>query len=179
MKLSSRITDLTQIANRAHSDLQSIGADDHHTSPLVGTYASANVRNSNDTERTTDQATYTKIKEIELGGDLQGVRVTWDLKRGAGGNAYSKVYKNGSPVGVEKSTANAAYVGESDDLTGFVNGDLLQIYAYNSLGGANLTYVRNMRLAYDESINEIGGATITTPVPCSGDPTITATNNDP
>ncbi len=117
------------------------------------TTASDNLKNSNDTERTTTALAYTKIKETVLGEVIPGMRIKFDLKTAnILGVAYAKLYKNGVAVGTEQTDVTAGYVTKSEDLTGFVAGDLLQIYAYTS-NASYAAYVQNLRLYYDFAID--------------------------
>lgn len=89
---------------------------------------------------------YVKTVEFKVpwGGEY---RIRWQLRRDSGGTAFAKVYKNGSPVGIEKSTSSATYVNFSDDVSGFAGGDLLQIYTKHS-GSTNIG-IRNISISVD------------------------------
>lgn len=111
--------------------------------------ASDNLKNSNDTEKSTAALTYTKIKEIVLTDALPGVRLKFDLKTAGGGaTATARAYKNGVAIGTEQTDVTGGYVTKSEDFTAWVVGDLIQIYAYTS-DVAQAAYVCNMRLYYD------------------------------
>jgi hypothetical protein len=71
---------------------------------------------------------WTKLKEIKI--DRGGVlRVKFDLKDTAGGNpSEGQVYRNGSPAGTLRSTTSTFYVTFSEDISGWVGGDLVQLY---------------------------------------------------
>lgn len=104
-------------------------------------------------------AVYTKCKEIYLvrGGTL---RIKFDLMRDAAGEAFGRIYRNGSPVGTERST----FLGDpgvtySEDIAGWSEGDLCQLYCKNDPGGGgNTVKARNFRLYsdvyYDETVTQ-------------------------
>lgn len=111
------------------------------------TVASANIKHSNDAVKNTGSATYAKLKEIEVGMRLAGVRVYFDLTCGSG-TAFARLYKNGVAIGTERSMGVGGPTTYYDDITSIVIGDLLQIYAYSFEGLGN-TIITNMRLAFD------------------------------
>ena len=109
---------------------------------------------SADTERTTSNTTYTKVKEIAVyrPGDY---RIKFDLKT-SDGSLYGngKVYKNGTPIGTERTAG--VYTTFSEDISGWSAGDLIQLYYKSSLqsetdspeagnGGGNTTVDGSMR----------------------------------
>lgn len=98
---------------------------------------------ANDTERTTSSTTYVKVKEIKI-VRAGGYRVKFDLRSYVVGTAYGQIYKNGSAVGTERSTTSDTDVNFSEDLTSFLSGDLIQIYAKQQLG--NPAYVNDFRI---------------------------------
>jgi len=117
------------------------------------TTASANLKNSNDTEKSTVATGYTKIKEIKVKATVPGFRITFELKTAGGGaTATGRVYKNAGAIGTEQTDVTGGYVTKSEDLTGLVPGDLLQIYAKTSDAG-QAAYVQNMRLLYDIALD--------------------------
>jgi hypothetical protein len=116
------------------------------------TTASDNLMVSNDTEQSTQETDYTKIKEIILNEALPDVRIKFDLKTSdVSGTATARIYKNGVALGTEQTDATGSYVTMSEDLTDFVQGDLIQIYAKIS-NATYAAYVENFRLYYDVAI---------------------------
>ncbi len=100
---------------------------------------------SNDAETSSNATNYTKTKEIVV-YRAGALRIKWDMKTGSGSYAcYGKIYRNGSPVGVEKTDNNTGYLTQSDDIAGWSAGDLLQLYIENAVGGWS-TFVQNERL---------------------------------
>lgn len=86
---------------------------------------------------------YHKYKEIQIsrGGTL---RISFDLKARWNFLAYGKIYRNGLPVGRERSTQNTFYTTFTEDIAGWNAGDLVQIYCYNSGGGDE--YIANFKI---------------------------------
>lgn len=73
--------------------------------------------------------TYTKIAELYLprGGTL---RIKFSLGNNDGGvTAYGRIYRNGSAVGTERTTGASPLIDQSEDISGWAAGDLLQLYA--------------------------------------------------
>lgn len=87
---------------------------------------------------TTNQATWIKKKEIlmKAGGAF---RVVFDLSTGDAVNlAYARIYKNGVQIGTERSCLNTPPTVFTEDFTGFVPGDRVQLYL-NVVGGSVAT----------------------------------------
>lgn len=144
------------------------------------TYADATLRNSNDTEKSTASQALTKIKEVSLGAALGSCRIKFDLKSSIDPTEVEgRIYKNGVAVGTLRTEAGNVYVTYSEDLTGFVSGDLIQIYARAAGGGGQSAYVQNMRFYYSRHLTIVGDQTLVTPLGSSSDLPITITNQDP
>lgn len=117
--------------------------------PTLVAAASANLRNSNDASKATASTTYVKVKEIKLVEPLAGVRIAFNANETeAAGTGYARIYKNGVAVGTERNFGASQTF--TEDLTGFVAGDLLQIYAHGTAGTNVNVYF--LRLYYDLSI---------------------------
>ena len=106
---------------------------------------------SNDGAKFNSSATYVKRKEIIAyrSGDI---RVYHETKINVLGSTVSRVYVNGVAVGVEHTTSSGTYVSWTDDLTGIVYGDLIQIYMKHT-GAVDLSYVQNQRIKYTEFVS--------------------------
>lgn len=123
-----------------------IGGNLNH---LPGTilYQSAN------TARQTFSTTATRAKEILLnrGGAFT---IKFDLASGNVGNtASAQIYKNGSPVGTLRTT-NGNFTTFSENITGFVPGDLVQLF-YFTASASFQSEVQNFQLYvsdYDTSV---------------------------
>jgi len=152
------------------------------TGATVSTLAvSDDLRNSNNTERSNLATSYTKIKEILLNANLAACRIKFDMYATAGKTGRAKIYKNGVAIGAEQSNGTGAYVTYSEDFTGFVSGDLIQIYGYVFFGDSatEYVYIRNMRFYYKKVITALSGDTLSAPLDVATDPTISVTNQDP
>lgn len=180
MKASSSIGNITQIAVRNHADLQNVLANQHHAAPAGAIGVSGTVRNSDDTEKSTVATSYTKLKEVRLNAALAVVRVSWRLKESGGASVwgFGRVYKNGVAVGTEQTTQDGVYHTYTDDLTGLVANDLIQVYCYtNNAGYPALT--DQLRLCYSHYLAVLDTMTLATPLVDTTDPTISVTNQDP
>jgi len=147
----------------------------------VATYSStvsANLRNSNDTERSTDSLTYVKVKECKLNADLAACRIKFDLKANRDGNdAFGKIYKNGVAEGTEQSTALfESFETFSEDFADFESGDLIQLYMKGSHD--NDQYCQNMQFYYDGAITHLKNNLLDTAL-ASAATVISITNQDP
>lgn len=125
----------------------------------VSTILSNSLQNSNDSVQSTNQSGPTKVKETQLDEVINTIRIKFDLRASAG-TAYGRIYKNGSPIGTQRSTTSLTFVTFSEDFTDeFENGDLIQIYASTSASPTGLAYVQNFRLYYDIDIVTVPRAT--------------------
>lgn len=95
--------------------------------------------NSAEQLSTVATTTYEKLKETVLPSGLPAgttLRIKFDIHRTPSvGTVYGKVYRNGSPVGTEQSTVSDTYVQKTEDISGWSQGDLLQIYGKTSGSG--------------------------------------------
>ncbi len=96
------------------------------------------------TEENSADAAYTKVKEIKVGRS-GSYRIRFDLAcAAAAGTAYGRIYKNGVAIGTERSkVADVNYTTYTEDFTGIVLGDLIQLYAKSA--GVNYK-TRNMEV---------------------------------
>ena len=119
---------------------------------------------SADTERsttTTPPMAYTEVKKITVkrGGIL---RVKFSMK-GSGiaeTPGLAKIYKNNIAVGTERSNGTSSYVEYSEDISGCLAGDNIQLYY--GLGGSSLgtrtVFVKEFRIY----VNNFDGSTVVT-----------------
>lgn len=106
--------------------------------------ASDTLVSSADTERTTASGSFTKGKEIVIGGGGT-LRIKFDLKtNGSGGTAHGRIYINGVAVGTDQTNATGTYSTLSQDISSIKGGDLIQLYYYIDSGTGAL--IRNFRL---------------------------------
>ena len=105
-----------------------------------------------DTQRENTAETYTKVKEITL-NRAGNIRVKFDLKRGEGlPVAYGQIYKNAVAIGTERSNTSDTYITYTEDFSGIVAGDKIQLYAHKT-GGTNV-FVQNFRICSGVVTNE-------------------------
>jgi len=111
-------------------------------------FASDSLIQSADTERSfTGSDVYnsgspTKNIRVPVGSTY---RVKFDLKAQAGSRVYAKIYKNGSAVGTERETIDTNYATYSEDFTGIVPGDYIQL-CVKGFNSSSVGYVRNFRI---------------------------------
>lgn len=124
--------------------------------------ASDTLKFSNDTDNNTMSLSYVKVKEIRLNENCPAVRIKFYLSN-ATRQGYGKIYKNGVAIGTERSKSQS---GEtfSEDFTGFVAGDLIQLYAKAS-NGDDTANVSAFRLYFDRTIVNINDIPLITPLP--------------
>ncbi|MBA7570235.1 hypothetical protein ES708_11983 [subsurface metagenome] len=137
------------------------------------------VRNSNLPERTAPTNDFIKVKEVLLNADLPACTIKFDLGRYSPDfhSAFGRVYKNGSAIGLKQSQ-NGEPVTKTQNFSGFVSGDLIQIYAHGCYGD-EIAVVKNMKFCYERHITHIHGEKLATELQVTTDPTISMTNQDP
>lgn len=87
------------------------------------------------TERNDNSTSYIKIKEVSIstGGTY---RISFQMKIMSGSfAARGKIYRNGSPVGTERSTNQSTYQTFTEDIAGWLGDDLVQLYIYTTASG--------------------------------------------
>jgi hypothetical protein len=102
-----------------------------------------------------DSSTPYKFKELQIvaGGQF---RVKFDLNLVAdrydvGLTAYAAVYKKGTQVGTTRSITANGYVTFSEDISGFIADDLVQVYAWVTNTTFARAYVKNFRIYIAEN----------------------------
>ena len=141
-------------------------------------------RNTNATERTTNELAFTKLKEMKASTPAATVvtlTVGWTMDNSGSGvvTVHSKVYKNGVAVGVDKTSTSAEGEVITDTITmSLAADDLVQIYGYTENGAVPVA-IWNAYIGYDYYITKISDMTLTTRLKCTDDPTFTFTNQDP
>lgn len=121
----------------------------HHINKI----ASANIRNSHDTETSSQSLIYVKVKTITLTNGLIGQqRFLFDLKTSNVLNiANAKIYRNGIALGTEQSDVTGVYVTKSEDITQtWEPGDTCELWIKID-NVTETVYVQNFRIAYDDS----------------------------
>lgn len=139
------------------------------------------LKNSNDTECSTQSETYVKLKEIKVNEAYDGnMRIKFDLKSSETGYiARGKLYKNGEVLGEEQINSSKTYETKSWDfsLTLAAN-DLLQLYGKQS-DGDYYAFVKNMRLCYGQKLIKFAGHAVESDDIVVDKPAISTTNQDP
>lgn len=97
---------------------------------------------------------YTKVTEVKLA--ISGaVRVKFHLRRyDTDGIAYGRIYKNGVGFGTSRSNTSSAGVWYEEDLSGFIAGDLLQLYTKQSSSSGQVC-VKDLSLSITVPIKDI------------------------
>ena len=95
------------------------------------------------TERTGNDSSYTKKKEIQV-RRTGTIDVYFELKGEIGVQTYGRIYKNGSPVGTVRSTSNhSEFTGWTETIS-VTAGDYVQLYCYTRAAVYGYSY-RNFR----------------------------------
>jgi hypothetical protein len=106
---------------------------------------------SNDIETSEANATdYTKLKTINLiatPDSSLSLYWEWHTENGTG-PAHTRIYRNGSAQGNDHFLANLplAYTAATETVSGWVDGDTLELWGYMSPVNHNHLYVRNFRI---------------------------------
>jgi len=117
--------------------------------------ASATSRAAANTARTGAEATPTLKKSIQYKEVAGTIRVYFSLA-GPTGTGYGRIYKNGSPVGTQRSSTSGAYTEYTEDIS-VAYDDYVQIYAW-----ASGTYgVQNFSIRYDKQFDVTSSTVIT------------------
>jgi len=105
-------------------------------------------QHSNDILRSSQSASYEKMKEVIVYRNLKNFTVKWEFREQYGSfYVQTKIYINGSPIGTEKETNSGTFVTVSDDISNIYSGDMIQIYGKKTEGGT--VQVQYMEIRYD------------------------------
>jgi len=99
---------------------------------------------SNDTSGSCSNTTYTKVREIAIGG-MGVLRIAFDLAAPYTDTGYGRIYRNGAAVGTERSTTSTDWTTYTEDISGWTYSDLLQLYVKSSYASAAAPF-RNLRI---------------------------------
>lgn len=107
-----------------------------------------------DIEVTVSGTDYGKVKEISL-ARAGTYRIKFDLRtEDTISTAFGRVYKNGAEVGAEQTSDSVTYATKSEDIAGWVAGDLCQLYTKNDAGGGERdAIVKNFRVYVSSPID--------------------------
>lgn len=102
---------------------------------------------SNDPQKQSSSTPWVKHKEIVI-AQSGTIRVSFDL-RGQSEKVYGRIYRNGSPIGTQRS-CTTSWATFSEDISGWSPGDLLQLYARSEYADW-VVYTKNLRLYGDNA----------------------------
>ena len=130
----------------------------------IGIYitASADLMNSDDTEELKYGQEYGVQKEFDpillnLHSNDSEFKIEFEMKTSNAGNTvYGRIYRNGVAVGTERSTSSTTYTPYSEDITGWSEDDLIQLYTYAGTMGIR-PYVMNFRVRGDIGYKSVFG----------------------
>lgn len=116
-------------------------------STIVNAYSAGSLLiQSADTSKNISSTTYGLSKEIKLvrSGTLT-IKFTLSLSD-AVSDAVGRIYRNGVAVGTERTNGSPAPVEYSEDISGWVAGDLCQIYTKKNASGGTTKTLTNFRI---------------------------------
>lgn len=137
---------IPETARGASNGVATLGSDGKHTASQVPSaiLAPGDVIAHNVVGGGTTSLTYVLVASayINCGGAL---RVSFELRTtNSNATAYARIYKNGSPIGIERSTTSQTNVTFTEDISGFIPGDLIGFYTKisNNLYNSNVSYIK-------------------------------------
>ena len=104
----------------------------------------------NDATRTTNSTNMIKLKETRIWRSGEYRINFWMRSRTEGIRVRGRIYRNGTPIGTERSTTSLEWFDWTEDIHGWESGDFVQIYA-RSPSSAHQVEVKNLRLFVHES----------------------------
>jgi hypothetical protein len=124
---------------------------------------SNNILHSHDVNAGTQSSTYVKLKTITI-NTLYPSPITLRIYFGlysscsiAASPAKAKIYKNGNPVGIERTNAWPIYQTFTEDLS-FSNGDTIELWGLHSYGTPCWCTVSNFKVLGDENMQLLDSA---------------------
>lgn len=142
--------------------------------------SSANLRNSNNTTRTTTGQSYVKKKETRMREITGLMRVDFTIKSSnATIWAEARLYVNGSPYGPVRSTQSTSGETFIEAITAnLAVNDLVQVYLLIDQPGYTAS-VWNLQFKYDRAVTVVAGAVLSTALTTVGQTALSMTNQDP
>lgn len=110
---------------------------------------------ASDSGAATASTSYVKKKEIGVGSGSGELRISFDLNTESSlWPAFGQIFRNGVAVGTERTTVvqTPSFETFTEDISGWVPGDLVQIYIKSTVGGGKQTSVENFRVYADRSL---------------------------
>jgi len=99
---------------------------------------------------TTEYSTVTSANVKVMEAIIKGkgtLRIKFDLRAAGGATAHGQVRRNGTAVGTSQSTTSTTDVTFSEDIAGWSDGDLVQIYHWRTVTGTG--YVNDFKVCGD------------------------------
>lgn len=114
----------------------------------LGVLVGDSLISANATERNSESLSYVKLKETRA-GNYGALRIKFSMYTGnVTYCVYGQIYRNGSPVGTERSTYSGTYITYSEDISGWSPGDLCQIYGKTDNAVAPV-YIKDLNIYSD------------------------------
>ena len=136
--------------------------------PLVVGHTPSNIlRWSNDTVRSThiQGTSFILLKETRLNEDLPSTRVSFEMSMDQSVHGNAEVRRNGVIIGTNFGHFGTTWGALTQDLTGFLRNDLIQVFArLNTMG---TIFVRNFRFSFDRAIISVNNQTLSPPLAIS------------
>lgn len=129
------------------------------TFPALGEYyvLTDDLLHSHDAEVTNGGISPVLVKTITLTGLYPTpvtLRILFDLKDSDGVYAsYGQIYKNGSPVGTQRTRVASSYQTFTEDIS-FEEGDTLELYIWRIATGTHTAYAKNFRVSGTVAIDD-------------------------
>lgn len=119
-------------------------ADSKITAALSIVTPSDDLLASANTEHSSDIYTWVKIKEIRvlMGGEY---RIKFDIKGDSPQSAQAKIEVDGVLMGSQQSNNTSDYVTKSQDINGFVGGDVLELWFRSGMAD-RMMYCKNFKV---------------------------------
>lgn len=152
--VTSASTSRTNLGLGSLATLSSIGVSELEDG-VAGDYCVGTAAPSKSVSALTSPSV-TKVAEVKVGrgGALRLRYVSND--DGSGGAIYWRLYKNGAYVSVETYCFGDSSVERSFDISGLVEDDLVQIYAYPPGGSTMSATVSSIRVCYNNPLESAG-----------------------
>jgi len=119
---------------------------------IAATSAGNYVVADSNTSTSTTSTSYVKVKEIRA-YRIGSIRTTFLLSEAGGGTAFGRIYKNGVAIGTERTTTSSTPVSFTEDFSGILVGDLIQLYIHDS--GIGTTYSIGLQYKVSNPMMEI------------------------
>ena len=106
-----------------------------------------------DGEDTSASDSYEKKKEIRI-SKAGTLRISFKARGSTTNAGYARIYRNGSPVGIDHRLISGSYVPFEEDIAGWSPGDLCQLYLHKG-GVGNRGYAKEFRIYINKSTEAV------------------------